>query len=34
VQIGAQQPDLEKSPNGIAFSEFRGYETWESVATS
>src|ERR1700722_20327379 len=22
------------SPNGIAFSEFRGYETWESVAPS
>jgi hypothetical protein len=23
-----------KSPNGIAFSEFRGYESWESVAPS
>ena len=22
------------SPNGISFSEFRGYETWESVAPS
>jgi hypothetical protein len=23
-----------KSPNGIRFSEFRGHETWESVAPS
>lgn len=23
-----------KSPNGIAFSEFRGYDTWEAVAPS
>ena len=23
-----------KSPNGIAFSEFRGYEAWELVAPS
>ncbi len=23
-----------KAPNGVAFSEFRGYETWEDVAVS
>ena len=23
-----------KSPNGIAFSEFRGYDTWQDVAVS
>jgi len=23
-----------KAPNGVAFSEFRGYETWSDVAAS
>ena len=32
--LAAQDRFTLKSPNGIAFSEFRGYETWESVAPS
>jgi hypothetical protein len=32
--FAAQDRFTLKSPNGIAFSEFRGYETWESVAPS
>jgi|SRR5579875_125038 len=34
VQFAAQDRFTLTSPNGIAFSEFRGYETWESVAPS
>jgi Cytochrome P460 len=34
VVFAAQDRFTLKSPNGIAFSEFRGYETWESVAPS
>src|SRR6266446_1820356 len=32
--LAAQDRFTLKSPNGIAFPEFRGYETWESVAPS
>jgi hypothetical protein len=32
--FAAQDRFTLKSPNGIAFSEFRGYETWETVAPS
>ena len=32
VVFAAQDRFTLKSPNGIALSEFRGYETWESVA--
>ncbi|MFZ0595336.1 MAG: hypothetical protein WAM39_33035 [Bryobacteraceae bacterium] len=32
--FAAQDRFTLKSPNGIAFSEFRAYETWESVAPS
>jgi hypothetical protein len=34
VVFAAQDRFTLKSPNGIAFSEFRGYETWASVAPS
>jgi hypothetical protein len=34
VVFAAQDRFTLKSPNGIAFSEFRGYEAWESVAPS
>jgi Cytochrome P460 len=34
VAFAAQDRFRLKSPNGIGFSEFRGYETWESVAPS
>jgi hypothetical protein len=34
VAFAAQDRFTLKSPNGIGFSEFRGYETWESVAPS
>lgn len=34
VLFAVQDRFTVKSPNGIAFSEFRGYETWESVAPS
>ena len=27
-------PAIVKAPNGIAFSEFRGYEAWQDVAPS
>jgi hypothetical protein len=30
--LAAQDRFTLKAPNGIAFSEFRGYETWQSVA--
>jgi hypothetical protein len=32
--FAAQDRFILKSPNGIAFSEFRGYAMWESVAPS
>ncbi len=32
--LAAQNRFTLKAPNGIAFSEFRGYETWQSVAPS
>ena len=32
--LGAQDRFTLKSPNGISFSEFRGYETWQIVAPS
>ena len=34
VIFAAQDRFTLKSPNGIRFSEFRGYETWASVAPS
>jgi hypothetical protein len=34
VMFAEQDRFLLKSPNGIAFSEFRNYEKWESVAPS
>jgi hypothetical protein len=34
VIFAAQDRFTLKSPNGIAFSEFRGYDAWESVAPS
>jgi hypothetical protein len=32
--LAAQDRFTLKAPNGIAFSEFRGYETWQYVAPS
>ena len=32
--LGAQDRSTLKSPNGIAFSEFKGYEAWQVIATS
>ena len=32
--LAAQDRYTLKAPNGIAFSEFKGYETWETVAPS
>jgi hypothetical protein len=32
--ISAQDKYTLSVPNGLAFSEFRGYETWENVAVS
>jgi hypothetical protein len=32
--LAAQDKYTLKSPNGVAFSEFRGYETWQDVAVS
>ena len=34
LALAAQDKFTLKAPNGIAFSEFRGYEGWESVAPS
>jgi hypothetical protein len=34
IALAAQDRFTLKSPNGIAFSEFRGYETWQDVAVS
>ena len=32
--LAAQDRFTLKAPDGVAFSEFRGYETWQDVATS
>ena len=34
VVLGAQDRFTLKSPNGIAFSEFKGYDTWQVIAPS
>jgi len=34
VAVAAQDKYTLKAPNGVAFSEFRGYETWSYVASS
>ncbi len=32
--ISAQNKDTVKVPNGLAFSEFKGYESWETINIS
>jgi hypothetical protein len=34
MALAAQDKFTVKAPNGVAFSEFRGYETWQNVAVS
>jgi hypothetical protein len=34
VVLAAQDRYTLKVPNGLAFSEFRGYDTWQDVAVS
>jgi hypothetical protein len=34
IALAAQDRSALKVPNGLAFSEFAGYETWETVAVS
>src|SRR5258705_5486338 len=34
VALAAQDRFTLKVPNGLAFSDFRGYETWQNVAVS
>lgn len=34
VALAAQDRSMLKVPGGLAFSEFRGYETWPTVAVS
>jgi len=34
VALAAQNRQTLKVPNGLAFSEFKGYETWQNVAVS
>jgi hypothetical protein len=34
IALAAQDKYTVKAPNGVAFSEFRGYESWENVAVS
>ena len=34
ITLGAQDRFAVKSPNGIAFSEFKGYDTWQTIAPS
>jgi hypothetical protein len=34
IALAAQDKYTLKAPNGVAFSEFRGYESWENVAPS
>jgi hypothetical protein len=34
VALAAQDRYTVKVPNGLAFSEFRGYENWQAVSPS
>ena len=34
LALAAQNRDSLKVPNGLSFSEFKGYENWETVAVS
>ena len=34
IPLAAQDKYTLKVPNGLAFSEFRGYESWQDVAVS
>src|ERR1700726_4384549 len=34
IALAAQDRYTLKVPNGLAFSDFRGYETWQDVAVS
>ena len=34
IALAAQDRSTLKVPNGLAFSEFKGYENWETVAVS
>ena len=34
IAVAQQDRFTLKAPNGVAFSEFRGYETWQTVAPS
>ena len=34
MAVAAQDRFTVKVPNGIAFSDFRGYENWQNVAVS
>src|SRR5271169_7225556 len=34
MSLSAQDRFTLRAPNGVAFSEFRGYETWQDVAVS
>jgi hypothetical protein len=34
IAIAAQDKYTVKAPNGVGFSEFRGYESWQNVAVS
>ena len=34
VSLAAQDRYTLKSPNGISYSEFKGYETWQAIAPS
>jgi hypothetical protein len=34
IAISAQDKDIVRVPNGLAFSEFRGYESWETINIS
>ena len=34
IALAAQDKYTVKAPNGVGFSEFRGYESWETVAVS
>jgi hypothetical protein len=34
MALAAQDRFTVKAPNGVAFSEFKGYETWQDVAVS
>jgi len=34
IALAAQDRFTLKVPNGLAFAEFKGYETWQNVAVS